>query len=226
MKKFLGLIFALLLVTNSAFAMKFSPPVKIGEIGFPVQAPYSGFIVYSANSNTGTPYNEEHTYKGAPLQTYKKGVATFGGGKDALFCSYDFDAEDFNDALKFGGRNNFILNRAGTFNDILKIETDKNLTLYVIYHNYCTSDLNIIGINNGAWQNYIDSKKISAQYFDGNDGYKMDGSVIYELPTCSGDKIIIPYHRWHWKGESETEGEIILKWNDAAQKFSIDKKNY
>ena len=108
----------------------------------------------------------------------------------------------------------------------MKIDTDENLTLYVIYHNYCNSDLSIIGIKGGAWKNYIDSKNISAQYFGGNDGYKMDDSVIYEKPTCNGNKIIIPYHRWHWEGESETEGEIILKWNDAAQKFSIDKKIY
>ena len=227
MKKFFGVIFAALLLTNTALAMTFSQPVKIGEIGFPVQAPYNGFIVYGADNNTGTPYFEEgQTFKGAPLQTYQKGVATFGVGKDALFCDYDFETQDFLHSLKFGGRGNYVLLSDMSFKDILKIETGENLTLYIFYHNYCTSHLNIIGINNGAWQNYIDSKNISAQYFGGNDGYKMDGSVIYEIPICSGDKIIIPYHRWHWEGETETEGAIILKWNDAAQWFSIDKKIY
>ena len=227
MKKFFGVIFAALLLTNTALAMTFSQPVKIGEIGFPVQAPYNGFIVYGADNNTGTPYLEEgQTFKGAPLQTYQKGVATFGVGKDALFCDYDFETQDFLHSLKFGGRGNYVLLSDMSFKDILKIETGENLTLYIFYHNYCTSHLNIIGINNGAWQNYIDSKNISAQYFGGNDGYKMDGSVIYEIPTCSGDKIIIPYHRWHWEGETETEGAIILKWNDAAQWFSIDTKIY
>ena len=76
------------------------------------------------------------------------------------------------------------------------------------------------------WANYIDSKKISETYFGGNDGYKMDGSIFYDKPKCNGNKIIIPYRRWHWEGTSDIEGEIILKWNDAAQWFSVEQVKY
>jgi hypothetical protein len=228
MKKFLGIIFALLAFTNSVSAMIFSQPVEIGKIGFPVQAPYHGFIVDGATSNTGTPYNEtEFTYNDAPLQTYVKGVATFGDDTDALFCEYDFNSNDFSTSLKFGGRDNYVLNRTGTFKDILKIDSDLGLTFYVIYHEYCGSHLNIIGKQkSGKWVNYIDSKKISDMHFSGKDGYKEDGGVIYEKPICNDDTIIIPYHRWYWKGISETEGEIRLKWDNAAQWFGIEKIIY
>ena len=228
MKKFFGAIFAMLLISNSAAAMNFSQPVEIGTVGFPVQAPYHGFIIYGATSNTGTPYNEtDFTYKGKPLQTYTKGVATFGGGNDALFCEYDFNTTDFNNAMKFGGKNEYVLSRSGTDKDISKIETDSEFTFYVVYHNYCVSHLNIIGKKKGGqWMNYIDSKNISKIYFDGKDSYKENGGVIYKKPISEGDTIIIPYYRWHWQGDSEIEGEIRLKWDDAAQWFSIDKIIY
>ena len=227
MKKFFGAMTAALLISSTSFAMTFSPPVEIGKVGFPVQAPYNGFIIDGATENTGAPYLEEgQTYNGAQLYTYKKGVATFGKGKNALFCDYDFETDDFLHSLKFGGRNKYVLISDMSFKDILKINSDENLTLYIFYHNYCTSHLNIIGAKGGAWQNYLDSKNISAQYFGGNDGYKMEGSIIYEKPHCNGDTIIIPYHRWYWENESETEGEIRLKWDAAAQWFSIKKIVY
>ena len=228
MKKFFGVIFSLLFMTNSAVAMTFSQPVEIGTVGFPVQAPYHGFIIDGATTNTGTPYNEtEFTYKGKPLQTYTKGVATFGNGNDALFCYYDFTTGDYINAIKFGGKNNYVLSRTGTDKDILKIENDGGITLYVVYHNYCVSHLNIIGRQkDGKWVNYIDSKEISKNYFSGKDAYKEDGGVIYEKPISSGDTIIIPYYRWHWEGRSEHEGEIRLKWDDAAQWFGIEKIIY
>lgn len=228
MKKFLGAAFATLLISNSAAAMTFSQPVQIGQIGFPVQSPYNGFLIIGATENSGAAQIEEGQFfkDGTPLKTYAKGVARFGEGKDALFCDYDFNDEDYLHSIRLGGRGKYVLASDMSFKDVLKIDSDENLTLYVFYHQYCTSHLNIIGWKNGAWTNYIDSKKISETYFGGNDGYKMDGSVIYNKPVCKDDKIIIPYHRWHWEGDSELEGEIILKWDKKAQWFSIKQIKY
>ena len=224
MKKFLSAMTATLLISNSALAMQFTQPVQIGQIGFPVQAPYSGFIITGTTENTGTPHIEEGHFlnDGTPLKTYAKGVASW----DKLFCDYDFESDDFLHSLQFGGKNNYVLSSDMSFKDIFKIDSDENLTLYVFYHNYCTTHLNIIGLNGGAWQNYIDSKNISETYFDGNDGYKLDGSVIYDKPTCEFDRIVIPYRRWHWEEESATEGVIVLTWDAAAQWFKIDKMAY
>ncbi len=224
MKKILGAMVATLIISNSAAAMQFSQSVQIGQIGFPVQSPYNGFIITGANENSGVAQIEEGQFlnDGTPLKTYAKGVARW----DKLFCDYDFNDDDYLHSIRLGGRGNYVLASDMSFKDIFKIDSDENLTLYVFYHNYCTTHLNIIGVKNGAWQNYIDSKKISEIYFGGNDGYKMDGSIFYDKPICDGEKIIIPYRRWHWEGTSDIEGEIILKWNDAAQWFSVEQIKY
>ena len=87
--------------------------------------------------------------------------------------------------------------------------------------------MNILGTQkNGKWVNYVNSKKLSDIYFNGNDGYKMDGGIIYEIPTCDKNFIVIKYRRWHWNDVSEPEGEFRFKWNDAAQLFDIEHKIY
>lgn len=54
--KILCMVFSSLILSCNAFAMNFTQPVKIGEIGFPVQAPYHGFIIKGESYNTGTPF--------------------------------------------------------------------------------------------------------------------------------------------------------------------------
>ena len=221
-KKFwiVSVIFAaMFLLSANVDAMTFSQIKKIGDVGFPAQAPYHGFIVKGENYNSGTPYVEEFKYSdGTPIKTYTVGVARFGND---LYCKYDFNSDDT--PIKFGGKNNYILNLDGSDKEVFKIENEGGINLYVIYHNYCVTDLKILGTQkNGKWVNFIDSKKISADYFDGNDAYKNDGGVIYDIPTCRDEKIIVQYRRWHWNGESEPEGEFQFKWNDAAQLFNVE----
>ena len=212
------LIFAIMfLLSENVFAMKFSQPVKIGEVGFPAQAPYHGFVVRGESNNSGTPYVEEFNYSdGTPIKTYTKGVARFG---DNLYCKYDFDSDN---PIKFGGKDNYILNSDGSDKEIFQIENDGGINLFVVYHKYCVTDLKIFGTQkNGKWINFIDSKKISVDYFNGNEGYKKDGGIIYDLPACRDDTIIVKYRSWHWDGESEPKGEFQFKWNDAAQIFNV-----
>lgn len=216
MKFLCSAILGMVFITNTAFAMNFAQPVEIGRIGAPVQSPYHGFIVERATSNSGGAFIEDNNRK-----TYVRGVAQFGG----LYCDYDFDA-DFVSALKFGGDKDFVLTRTGTMKEILKIGTDGGLELYAVYHEYCTSHLNLVGKIGGRWFNFIDSKNLSAEYFSGYDGYKLDGSVVYERPKSSGEAIVIPYHRWHWEGSSAAEGEFRLKWDAAAQWFSVEQIIY
>ncbi len=218
MKKFfIGFVLSVLFVANSAFAMTFSQPVKIGEIGFPVQAPYHGYIVNGATQNDGTAYTEKMTHDGKPIITYTQGVARFGD----LYCKYNFEKD--NCFINFGGKNNFVLNMNATFKKIFSIGNDSALKFYAIYYNYCVTDLKILGRRaDGKWVVYIDSKKLSDKYFGGKDGYKLDGGVLYDVPICAGDTLIVKYRRWHWKGQSEPEGEFRFKWDDKAQWFGVD----
>ena len=215
-KIFIGVVLSVLIVMNGALAANFSAPVKVGEIGFPAQAPYNGFIVDGATQNDGTAYHEEHTFKGKPLTTYTRGIARFG----ELCCRYDFDAE-IADAMHFGGADDFVLTASGEFKEIFSIGNDAGLELYAIYHNYCVTDLKVLGACNGKWRVCIDSKKISDKFFGGADAYKLDGGILYDVPKCAGDTLIVVYRRWHWSGESTPEGEFRFTWNAAAQNFGI-----
>lgn len=223
MKKFLGLLIMMLMTTSSCFAMTFSQPVKIGEIGFPVQAPYHGFIVEGATQNKGYAYKENHKRNGKPLTTYVKGTAHFGD----LYCKYDFEAEKISESIFFGGKNDFVLKQDGSYKKIFSIGNVLGIKLYAIYHDYCVTDLKIIGTRqDGKWVVYVDSKKISNKYFEGKDAYKEDGGVLYDQPICRDDSIVVVYRRWYWKGTSEAEGEFRFKWNDTAQQFDVEQIIY
>ena len=228
-KKFLlGVMLSVLsifLFAQSAFAMTFQQPASIGKIGFPVQAPYRGLIVDGATYNDGTPYRENRG-----VTTYTNGTARFGEGTNALWCRYNFSEENNDDCfVKFGGANDFVLTQDISYREIFQIDNDAGRSLYAIYHTYCVTDLKILGVRNGKWFVFIDSKKISDEYFDGKDGYKLDGGVLYDVPTCSGDTIIVTYRRWHWStgdGVSEPEGEFRFKWNDKTQRFGVKQIIY
>ena len=222
----LGVVLSVLFVAQSAFAMTFQQPVKIGKIGFPVQAPYHGYIVEGATQNDGKAYQENYKRRnGESLTTYTQGVARFGD----LYCKYEF-GKNFSESMSFGGKNDFVLMQNGTFKEIFSIGNDAGIKFYAIYHIYCVTDLKILGTRkDGKWVVYIDSKKISDKYFGGKDSYKLDGGVLYEVPTCAGDTLIVQYRRWHWStngGISEPEGEFRFKWDDKAQWFGVEQVVY
>ncbi len=223
MKKFYALLLAtFFLFSPNAFAMTFTETVKIGTVGFPNQAPYSGFIITGETHNTGA----AHIEPADNAKTYVKGVARFDNGEGALFCNYDFNAKDFTRSMTFGGENDVAVTLNGEYKDIFKIKNSANLPIYALYHNYCVTELNIIGKRNGKWVRYINSKDISKRYFGGKDAYKEDGGIMYGKPVSKGDSIIIEYWRWHWGGESKPEGEFRLKWDEKAMWFGIEQVKY
>lgn len=223
MKKFFFPLVVFLIISSNCFAVTFSQPIKIGEIGFPLQAPYHGFVVDGATRNEGSAYNENRERNGKPLTTYTNGVACFG----VLYCKYNFKGKNSSNSMIFGGRNDFILTQDSSYKEIFSIDNEVGIKLYVIYHIYCVTDLKIIGTQkNGKWVVYIDSKKLSDKYFDGKDAYKEDGGIIYDRPICRDNSIVVTYRRWHWKGMSEPEGEFRFKWDDSAQWFGVEQIVY
>ena len=228
-KKMFGTVLGLLTITNSVFAMTFSHPVEIGEVGFPVQASYHGFIIRGESHNTGTPCVEDLRYFSPEesRKTYEKGIARFGTGEDALYCDYDFKSNDYAHSIKFGGEKSYVIALDGTYKEVFRIDNTDKMPLYAIYHQYCVTELNIIGRQkDGEWVSYINSKDISQKYFNGKDAYKEDGGVMYDKPICRNDSIVVVYRRWHWKGMSDPEGEFRFQWNDKTQRFSIEQVVY
>ena len=237
MKKFLlGVVLSVLLISNSAFAMTFQQPVKVGSIGWGPQSPLYGLPITGATYNDGITEprdtNRVNNAKkhGINMQTYIKGTARFGEGENALYCKYDASNKKIQATLNFGGKNNYVLFTNPQSKDILMITTNERITLYAIYHNYCVTDLKILGKQkSGKWVVYIDSKKISDKYFGGKDSYKEEGGVLYDVPTCEGDTLVVQYRRWHWSntgGISDPEGEFRFKWDERAQWFSVEQVIY
>ena len=220
--------------------MTFSQPVKIGQIGFGPQSLFFGLPISNATYNDGTVELRDKDRiskmkKNSSLlkweygewlnNTYIKGTA----GWDELYCYYDISKkyEDYNSPLKFGGKNNYILTTDVSDRKIFKIDNNKNMKFYILYHNYCVSHLHVLGKQkNGKWVVYLDSKKISEKYFGGKEGYKLKEGIIYAEPICKNDTIIIKYGRYPHVYGGTYEGEFQLKWDEAAQWFSIEQVVY
>lgn len=180
-RRILGLTAGALLLSGHCFGMMFSSPVDIGRIGWEAQSPYLGLPISGASYNDGTEElrdadlesMSQYGWKdpGERIATYVKGTAAWGTKQDALYCSYDISKEDA--PLNFGGKENYILSTDAQDKTISRIDSDSQLTIYALYHNYCVSHLQLLGRQkDGKWVLYLDSKKISDKYFKGKDAYK------------------------------------------------------
>lgn len=240
-----GKFFALLLVAvffvyGNCFAMKFSQPVYIGHSGsinYVAQDKHykGGVFIRGANYNDGNILRET----GNPDigSEYGSGIAIWGNGKNALYCKYEcYDWYDnsviarFNkQKLSFGGKNQYVLSEKNEWQDILKIESDENITFYLIYHQYkWWVSFNIIGCKkDGSWVKYIDSETILNKYF-GNTvtfqwGIGVETLDLRKGISCKDNNIIVKYYQLYNK---DTSGEFRFKWDGAAQWFSVEQIKY
>ena len=220
------------MISSNCFAMTFSQPVEIGEIGIGVQSPYGGIYIKGASFNNGKYYTKWRE----DGKNYDNGMACFGNDTDSLYFHYNYDLipwankkTNYVESSRFGDKDksNTVYVPIGAYGNILKIKTNERITFYSIRFEYCVTHLTIIGKRkDGKWIKYIDSKNISKNYFGGKDSYKEDGGIMYKQPICQNDEIIVQYYRWHWKGTSVPEGEFRFKWNDSAQWFGIEQVVY
>ena len=223
LKKFIGLVFVMLLVTNTgASAMTFSQPILLGDI---LNTPYGGFVFKGESSNTGKIDVGNKFRSGKNDKVYKSGIATFGNGINALYVHYDDDKEI---NILFGskdGKNVFTLYdrhmiEAGC--GIRKIATDSELVLYVLNReggNWGEGDCSIIGRrDDGVFVKYFDMYNIRKMYFV-NPKY-----VNFNKIYTQGDSIIVNYEYFY--PNSERKGEFRFKWDDKALWFGVEQVVY
>ena len=204
MKKFLTLLFALMLSSTTCFAMTFSRPVEIGRV----------FISQVGNNNAGWLSVENTSY-------YGNGIVCWGNGEDALYMHYG--TYNNNDSAKFGGKNVSNTVSVNILNDwIYKIKSDGGITLYAIRFWYGPeSDFRIIGRRkDGTFVKYFDTADITKKYFTANKDNI--SPAVYNMPRCQGDTVIIPYGTQTKK----SVGEFRFKWDDKAQWFGIEQVVY
>ena len=220
-KKFLVMVmFAVMfLLSENVSAMTFSQPEEIGWIGHYFQSPWEGLPISGESYNSGKPHKEND---GTSAKTYEVGIARFGNGDDALYCSYDYK----DDYIKFGGKDNYVLSTGKGFKEIYKIDSDEGLTVYIL-DTLRFGGFDIIGRQrNGKWLYYIDSKVMTDKYFNGKFAYIAIGGVLYGKVKVKADTIIIPYWYQLDGGIEQYNGELRFKWDEKAQCFGVEKIVY
>lgn len=200
------------LLSGNCFAMQFSQPIEIGQIGTILVG--GGVSVKSAFYNNGSQYNKKND-----PDRYGKGIAGFGEKNNALYVRYDYYNE--RDIFYFGDKdkNNTIEDKFLHFK-LYEINTNEGINIYLLYKSYGPeADYLIIGKkDDGRFIKYIDTKEITRRYF-GWDGTGVSPIVYLDIYT-QGNTLIVPYYHLR---NNKSRGEFRFKWDDKAQWFGVEQ---
>ena len=244
MRKICTLLFSLVmcfLFANSVFAVGFSQLVKIGDIS---TDPLSGFHFDGDYHNKGIRYVSKYHKKPGDYG-YEKGTVIWGKGKDALDCDYDFaqNSAKMSDHERTGkhvflfGTSTSLNRQACDFFDygyeIYTLKRDER-TFYVIKsYGSIASATNYIFLgqqNDGKFVKYIDCDDINERYFNrhkneyGTTAGKY--ALYYNEIWIDRDAIVINYQLTAPREAYKDAGKFILRWDEAAQWFSIEQVVY
>lgn len=226
-KLLISILCLLVFMNASVSAMTFSQPEEIGIISAGLQSPYKGYSISGAVSNKGVETTKVWGTKERdwidfdPVKhghRYLKGIAIFGTNNYELYCNYDWEAYK----VTFGGQNQAVASMDGFDAEIYKIENDKNLPMFCIYHTYKTSRFSIFGkMRDGKWVKYVDNT-ITDNYFRQTGGTK--NIPLYNKIRCESDTIVVSYRKDH--SSKADIGEFRFKWDNKAQWFGIEQVVY
>ncbi len=212
MRKILGLMmFVCLLFSGNCFAMQFSQPIEIGQIGT-IQVG-GGISVKNAFYNNGSQYNRKND-----PDRYGKGIAGFGEKDNALYVHYDY--YNARDTFYFGDKNkNNTIKDNFLYFQLYKINTNEGITIYPLYKSYGPEfDYLIIGRRaDGRFVKYIDTREITKRYFGWNG--ESASPVMYRNLSVQNDTLTMEYQRYGNK--QRIQGKFYFKWDDKAQWFGI-----
>ena len=214
MRRFLGMImFVCLLFSGNCFAMQFSQPVKIGNIGHDMFNSSLGIYINGAAYNFGI-HDDNNEYN---TKYYKSGLARFGNGKDALYLHYNMKSN-----LKFGGKDmsNIIEIPNKDFCTIYQIKSDSQLTFYIL-DGVLPKYIALARCTDGKFIKYIDMTKIFQKYL----GERYKHSVYLKNVSAQEDTLIIKYKQDIRRGcllwRFIYSGTFYLKWNEKLQNFDV-----
>lgn len=198
MKNFFGVIFALLIVTNSAAAMTFTTPMKFGEISFYV---VDGMIISGADNNFGDPHG--------------KGVATFGHDVTAIKCFYDYYS-----VPRFGDENfNFPVN-VMLNTEIYAIFSDEPLIFYLFVnggYDLESTNFTLLGKKfDGTFIKYFDFADFDRELYKRPEGAYLDKNFDF-----NGNAIT-----FYLKRDEKTIGEWKFIWHEGKENFLMQEKIY
>ena len=206
MKKFLlGVVLSVFFVTNSAFAMTFSQPVKIGGIHYS-QVSRGGISFENATENDGS------------------GTARFGDSIDSLYVHVHNNSYK----MKFGAKNesNTITIHARVYFEIFKLASNERGNFFVIKDRYDLLESEkyiLLGKKkDGTFVKYFDTEELRKKYF----GKQWQG-IWFRGIKAQDDMIIVHYQR-NLDGRkmqidsADERGEFRFKWDERAQWFGVE----
>ena len=193
----LGVVLSVLFVAQSAFAMTFSQPVKLGS----ASAKDATFYVYEV--------------KGATKNA--DGIAKFGNDKDAIYfyqrpatTKYCYGGEELNKTFPFTSAYGC---------EFTQIKTDGGITFYMVHEwefDIRGEKYILLGkLSDGTWIKYFDTRDITKKYF----GTLRGGYTDWH---CNEGTFIISYKIY----SPEAKGEFRFKWDEAAQWFGVEQVVY
>lgn len=211
---------------SGSTAMKFSPPIKLGELTLP---PMGYFDLSKATNNQGTPCSEkayEH------LNLYEKGTARFGDGDDALYFHYDAkqwleNPDEYHKDLfsKFGSQdiNNTVQVVPGIPTIVWLLKTNSAVTFYMLEHGSAAgfgSGNTLIGRkSDGTFVKYFDTYELKKKYF----GCKSrDLSDEWNTFFFQDNTITLRHGEYGRYNAFTPKGEFRFTWNDKIQSFDVE----
>lgn len=212
----------LLMFSQAAFAMNISSINKVGEA---MRLPDGGIVTDNALSNHGRKVmkngKEWKVNGGKPV--WESGVATFGDTNHPLCLSYGLLGTYFSDMNKTKVISQYIT--VGT--NIYNVKNDNNMILYFLEateaYNWGPHRYILCGYRqDGKFVVYFDTNDIIKNYNISNG----DNKYLSLKPIFNGNSIKIVYNVHHNRRDNTNDGELIFKWDESAQWFSVDHVIY
>ena len=216
MKIFIAALFGAIITANSAMAMTFSQPERLG--GAVRWSQSGGFYILGESVDN----HAEKNYS-ASSKNFLKGVAQFGDETDKIFEHYDAN-KDKNVRVGDKDEKNTITLEAVKNLSLHKVENDGEIRMYMIRKGNETHEedgyIVFARRKDGRFVKYFDTDDIRTKNFQ-------DGSnIAFGEIKFEGDTVKIVYERRIDSYKYAKVGEFRFKWDDKAQWFGIEQVNY
>ena len=211
------------LLSCNVFAIRFSQPVKLGDIAY---YPVGDVEIRNALSNNGVVWKKN---KSDSFITYKSGVAIFGNGNNVIYVHYGRKDKNSKELANYGGKeiSNTFYFMTGYGCDIMELKNDEGIEMYLLHGH--GADIRgekytiLAKMKDGKFVQYFDTDLLRKKYL----GTSKDALNYIWLSgySCNGDTFIIHLKKGFDKNE-KSYGEFRFKWDDKAQWFGIEQVVY
>lgn len=222
------LFMIVVLFSQVAYAMNMS---SMNNVGSAWRFPDSSIVIENAISNQGKKViknGKEWKANGGKTTVWESGVASFGDAGHPLYLTYDTGVAGGKTYFSDLNKTKVIIQYVAVGTDIYTVKNDSNLILYFLEateqfmfgpHRYILCGYR----QDGKFVVYFDTNDIIKNYGISNGDNKY---LSFAKPVFYGNAIKIVYNVHHNKKDLTNDGELIFKWDEGAQWFSVNHVVY